>query len=43
MYIYIIYIYILFEVEDFPMGDKHFKHVLPPTYLTCLSPKDLYR
>ena len=21
------------EVEDFPRGDKHFKHVPPPTYL----------
>ena len=31
------------EVEDFPRGDKHFKHVLPPKYLICLSPKDLYR
>ena len=31
------------EAEDFPRGDKHFKHVPPPTYLICLSPKDLYR
>ena len=30
------------EVEDFARGDRHFKHVPPPTYLTCLSPKDLY-
>ena len=29
--------------EDFPRGDKHFKHVPPPTYLIYLSPKDLYR
>ena len=31
------------EAEDFPRGDKHFKHVPPPTYLIYLSPKDLYR
>ena len=31
------------EEEDFPRGDKHFKHVPPPTYLICLSAKDLYR
>ena len=31
------------EAEDFHRGDKHFKHVLLPTYLICLSPKDLYR
>ena len=31
------------EAEDFPGGDKHFKHVPLPTYLICLSPKDLYR
>ena len=31
------------EAEDLPRGDKHFKHVHPPTYLICLSPKDLYR
>ena len=30
------------EAEDFPRGDKHFKHVPPPTYLICLSPKSLY-
>ena len=31
------------EVEDFPRGDRHFKHVPPPpTYLICLSPKELY-
>ena len=28
------------EGEDFPRGDKHFKHVPRPTYLICLSPKD---
>ena len=31
------------EAEDFPRGDKHFKHVPPPTYLIYLSPKDLHR
>ena len=31
------------EAEDLPSGDKHFKHIPPPTYLICLSPKDLYR
>ena len=31
------------EAEDFPRGDKHFKHVPPPTYLIYLSPIDLYR
>ena len=31
------------EVEEFPRGDKHFKHVPPPTWLIYLSPKDLYR
>ena len=36
-------ILILREAEDFPRGDKHFKHVPPPTYLIYLSPKDLYR
>ena len=30
------------EAEDFPRGDQHFKHVPPPTYLICWSPKDLY-
>ena len=30
------------EVEDFPRGDKYFKHVLPPTYLTYFSPKGVY-
>ena len=30
------------EAEDFPRGDRHFKHVPPPTYLICWSPKDLY-
>ena len=28
------------EAEDFPRGDKHFKHVPPPTYLIYLSLKD---
>ena len=27
------------EVEDFPRGDKHFKHVPPPTYLIYFSPR----
>ena len=27
------------EVEDFPRGDRYFKHVPPPTYLIYLSPK----
>ena len=27
------------EVEDFPRGDKYFKHVPPPTYLIYFSPK----
>ena len=31
------------EVEEFPRGDKHFKHVPSPTYLIYLSPIDLYR
>ena len=30
------------EAEDFSRGDRHFKHVPPPTYLICLSPKELY-
>ena len=30
------------EAEDFTRGDRHFKHVPPPTYLICLSPKELY-
>ena len=30
------------EVEDFPRGDKYFKHVPLPTYLIYL-PEDLYR
>ena len=29
------------EVEDFPRGDKHFKHVPPPTYLIYFSPKGI--
>ena len=28
------------EVEDFPRGDKYFKHVPPPTYLIYFSPKE---
>ena len=31
------------EAEDFPRGDKHFKHVPPPTNLIYISPIDLYR
>ena len=27
------------EVEEFPRGDRYFKHVSPPTYLIYLSPK----
>ena len=30
------------EVEDFSRGDKHFKHVPPPTYLIYFSPKGVY-
>ena len=30
------------EAEDFPRGDKHFKHVPLLTYLIYLSPKELY-
>ena len=30
------------EAEDFPRGDKHFKHMPPLTYLICLSPKELH-
>ena len=30
------------EAEDFPRGDKYFKHVLPPTYLIYFSPKVVY-
>ena len=30
------------EAEDFPSGDRHFKHVHPLTYLICLLPKGLY-
>ena len=30
------------EAEDFPQGDRHFKHVPPLTYLIYLSPKELY-
>ena len=27
------------EAEDFPRGDKYFKHVPPPTYLIYFTPK----
>ena len=30
------------EAEDFPRGDKYFKHVVLPTYLIYFSPKGLY-
>ena len=30
------------EAEDSPRGDRHFKHVPPPTYLIYLSQKELY-
>ena len=30
------------EAEDFPRGDKYFKHVPPLIYLICLSPRKLY-
>ena len=30
------------EAEDFPRGNRHFKHVLPLTYLIYLSQKELY-
>ena len=30
------------EAEDFPRGDRYFKHVLSHTYLIYLSPKELY-
>ena len=30
------------EVENFPRGGKHFKHVPPPTYLIYFSPKGVY-
>ena len=30
------------EAEDFPRGDRRFKHVPPLTYLIYLSPKVLY-
>ena len=29
------------EAEDFPSGDKYFKHVPPLTYLIYFSPKGL--
>ena len=29
------------EAEDFPNGERQFKHVLPLTYLICLSLKEL--
>ena len=30
------------EAEDFPRGDKYFKHVPPLTYLIYFSPKVVY-
>ena len=30
------------KADDFPRGDRNFKHVPLPTYLICLSPKGLY-
>ena len=30
------------EAEDFPRGDRNYKHVPPPTDLICLSPKESY-
>ena len=30
------------EAEDFPWGDRRFKHVPPLTCLICLSPKEFY-
>ena len=30
------------EVEDFPRGEKYFRHMPPPTYLIYFSPKGLY-
>ena len=30
------------EAEDFPRGERYFKHVPPLTYLIYLSPKELY-
>ena len=30
------------ETEDFPMGDRYFKHVPLLTYLIYLSPKEIY-
>ena len=30
------------EAEDFPKGDKHFKHVPLLTYLIYFSPKGVY-
>ena len=30
------------EEEDFPRGDRHFKHVPQLTYLIYLSPKEIY-
>ena len=30
------------KAEGFSRGDRYFKHVPPPTYLICLSPKELY-
>ena len=30
------------EAEDFPMGEKYFRHMPPLTYLIYFSPKGLY-
>ena len=30
------------EGEDFPRGDKYFKHVSPPTFLIYFSPEGVY-
>ena len=35
-------LHISMEADDFPRGDRHFKHAPLPTYLICLSPKGLY-
>ena len=31
------------EAEDFPRGEKYFRHMPPPTYLIYFSPKGLYQ
>ena len=30
------------EVEDFPRGEKYFRHMPPLAYLIYFSPKELY-